>query len=41
MVACLEEIAWRNGWIGEDLIKESLKGMGRNEYASYIGGLLK
>lgn len=38
-ISCLEEIAWRNGWItSEDLIQISSQIV--NEYGSYLRGLL-
>lgn len=39
-VACLEEIAWRNGWIGVDAIKEQVRVMGKSSYATYLAELL-
>jgi glucose-1-phosphate thymidylyltransferase len=38
-IACLEEIAWRNGWIGEaELLSGSKKG---SAYYTYLNSLLK
>lgn len=36
-VACLEEIAWRNGWIGDKEIEDVVKGRGRSSsYGAYL-----
>jgi glucose-1-phosphate thymidylyltransferase len=40
MIACLEEIAWRNGWIGLPEIRQAVDAMGKSSYASYLGALL-
>ena len=40
-VGCLEEIAWRNGWIGPDEVSEAAEQMGNSEYAIYLRNLLK
>jgi glucose-1-phosphate thymidylyltransferase len=40
-VACLEEIAWHNGWITADAVKIEAEGMGKSAYASYLWDLLK
>jgi glucose-1-phosphate thymidylyltransferase len=39
-VACLEEIAWGNGWIGEADVHSAAEAMGRSPYAAYLAGLL-
>lgn len=39
-VACLEEIAWRNGWIGAAQIRSQLEAMGKSSYAAYLADLL-
>ncbi len=39
-VACLEEIAWRNGWIAVEAIQEQLLVMGKGIYATYLAELL-
>ncbi|MCC8018323.1 MAG: glucose-1-phosphate thymidylyltransferase RfbA [Rikenellaceae bacterium] len=36
-VACLEEIALRNGWITGQQVAEAARGMGDNPYAHYLG----
>ena len=35
-VACLEEIAFRNGWIGADRLREIAKPMAKNQYGQYL-----
>jgi glucose-1-phosphate thymidylyltransferase len=39
-IACLEEIAWRNKWINDDQLMETVKRNGDNQYNSYIRSLL-
>jgi glucose-1-phosphate thymidylyltransferase len=41
MVACLEEIAWNNGWIGPDQVRAEATSMGKSAYAAYLWDLLK
>lgn len=40
-VACLEEIAWRSGWIDDEKIEELAKPLAKNSYGQYLIGLLK
>lgn len=35
-VACLEEIAWQQGWIGADDVRRAADAMGRSAYADYL-----
>ena len=39
-VACLEEIAWRNGWLTNDQLIELAKPMLKNEYGQYLTRLI-
>lgn len=39
-VACLEEIAWRNGWLTSEEIVEIAKPMLKNEYGQYLNRLI-
>ncbi|MDW2056796.1 glucose-1-phosphate thymidylyltransferase RfbA [Vibrio sp. 506] len=39
-VACLEEIAWRNGWLSSAQLKELAKPMLKNDYGQYLIRLL-
>jgi glucose-1-phosphate thymidylyltransferase len=40
-VACLEEIAWRNGWLSDQQLTEIAKPMLKNDYGQYLAGILK
>ena len=40
-VACLEEIAWRNGWLTDEQIKAIAKPMLKNAYGQYLDSLIK
>ncbi len=40
-VACLEEIAFRNGWINEQQLKAAAQPMIKNQYGQYLLNLLK
>ncbi len=35
-VACLEEIAWRNGWIDAEQVRKLAKMLGKTEYGQYL-----
>ena len=35
-VACLEEIAWRNGWIDAEKVRKLAKKLGKTEYGQYL-----
>ena len=39
-VACLEEIAWRNGWLGDEQVLTFAKPMMKNEYGRYLTRLV-
>ncbi|MDE1330748.1 glucose-1-phosphate thymidylyltransferase RfbA [Vibrio aestuarianus] len=39
-VACLEEIAWRNGWLSNQNISDLAKPMLKNEYGQYLQRLV-
>jgi glucose-1-phosphate thymidylyltransferase len=39
-VACIEEIAWRNGWIGKSEVEAEAAGMGNSQYGQYLRRLL-
>lgn len=38
-IACLEEIAWRNGWLSTEQLLEIAKPMMKNEYGQYLARL--
>ncbi|MCC7138867.1 MAG: glucose-1-phosphate thymidylyltransferase RfbA [Planctomycetes bacterium] len=35
-IACLEEIAWEQGWLGADDVRRAADAMGRSPYADYL-----
>ncbi len=39
-VACLEEIAWRNGWLSDEQVLTLAKPMMKNEYGQYLTRLI-
>lgn len=39
-ISCLEEIAWRNGWISDDRLLEIAEEMRNNEYGQYLNSLV-
>jgi glucose-1-phosphate thymidylyltransferase len=39
-VACLEEIAWRSGWIGDDQLRAEAHSVGNSCYGDYLRALL-
>lgn len=38
-VACLEEIAWRNGWLDPDQLQHAIHTLGKTPYANYLRNL--
>ena len=40
-VACLEAIAWHNGWISDEKLRELAQPMIKNQYGQYLLNLLK
>jgi len=40
MISCLEEIAWRQGWIDRERLQANVQSMGRSTYADYLRRLL-
>ncbi|OOR99849.1 glucose-1-phosphate thymidylyltransferase [Haemophilus paracuniculus] len=40
-VACLEEIAWRNGWLSSEQVEKLAKPMAKNEYGQYLLRLVR
>lgn len=40
-VACLEEIAWRNGWLSSNDVHEIALSMSKNEYGRYLLDVIK
>ena len=39
-IACIEEIAWRNGWISDEKLKELGENLKKTDYGKYILNLL-
>ncbi|ARD40808.1 glucose-1-phosphate thymidylyltransferase RfbA [Edwardsiella ictaluri] len=39
-VACLEEIAWRNGWLSTENLKKSAENLRKNQYGQYLKQIL-
>lgn len=40
MIACLEEIAYRNGWLCQKQLLEQAKQLSKNSYGEYLRGLI-
>ncbi|HGP0411218.1 TPA: glucose-1-phosphate thymidylyltransferase RfbA [Neisseria meningitidis] len=40
-IACLGEIAWRNGWLSDEKLEELARPMAKNQYGQYLLRLLK
>jgi glucose-1-phosphate thymidylyltransferase len=40
MIACLEEIAWKHGWIDDDTLRAAGQSMEKNTYGQYLLDLL-
>ncbi len=40
-IACLEEIAWSQGWIGLDQLKAEAESMGKSGYGEYLWDLVR
>ncbi|MGL6002515.1 MAG: glucose-1-phosphate thymidylyltransferase RfbA [Plesiomonas sp.] len=39
-IACLEEIAWRNGWLSSEQLKKSADSLIKNQYGQYLNKIL-
>ena len=39
-IACLEGIAWRNGWLSDQQILQTAKALSKNSYGQYLSSLL-
>jgi glucose-1-phosphate thymidylyltransferase len=40
-VACLEEIAWNNGWLKSEQVMQTAKSLSKNSYGKYLVDLIK
>ena len=40
-IACLEEIAWRKGWIGDEQLRALAQPLARNQYGRYLVKLIE
>jgi glucose-1-phosphate thymidylyltransferase len=41
MVACPEEIAYRQGWISAEVIQQAAAQLSKNSYGQYLGKVIK
>jgi len=39
-ISCLEEIAWRNGWISDEQLLDIAEPMKKNSYGQYLQNLV-
>lgn len=40
-ISCLEEIAWKNGWIGDEQLRSLAEGYGKSSYGKYLVNLVE
>ena len=40
-IACLEEIAWRKGWLDDEQVVQAVKSLGKNAYGQYLSDLVE
>lgn len=40
-IACLEEIAWRNGWLSNERVAQTAQALSKNGYGQYLADLIK
>jgi glucose-1-phosphate thymidylyltransferase len=40
-IACLEEIAWNNGWLSDHQVMQTAKALSKNSYGQYLMDLVK
>ena len=40
-IACLEEIAWNNGWLSNEQVMQTAKALSKNSYGRYLMDLVK
>ena len=39
-IGCIEEVAWRNGWLDDDGLVQAAGPLGKSGYGDYLLGLL-
>jgi glucose-1-phosphate thymidylyltransferase len=39
-IGCIEEVAWRNGWLDDDGLRAIAEPLGKSGYGAYLLGLL-
>ena len=39
-IGCIEEVAWRNGWLDDDGLRAAAGPLGKSGYGDYLLGLL-
>jgi glucose-1-phosphate thymidylyltransferase len=39
-IGCIEEVAWRNGWLDDDALRAAAEPLGKSGYGDYLLGLL-
>jgi len=40
-IGCIEEIAWRNGWISDERLMQLIEQYGKSDYGKYLKSLMK
>jgi glucose-1-phosphate thymidylyltransferase len=40
-IACLEEIAWNNGWLSNEQVMQTAKALSKNSYGQYLSDLIE
>ena len=40
-IGCLEDIAYRNGWIGREQVEKTIESMGKSQYGQYLKDVLE
>ena len=40
-IACLEEIAWNNGWLSNEQVMQTAKALSKNSYGQYLADLIE
>ena len=40
-IACLEEIAWNNGWLTDEQVMQTAKALSKNSYGQYLADLIE